>query len=75
MREKLLQFLRMLERAMVPPVGCHHSLTYSLYEGEEFLCLQVWMPGPRTFFLVDGDLERPAEDLVSEILELCKEPA
>jgi hypothetical protein len=74
MREKILQFLRALERMIVPPQGCHHSLTYSQHEGEEFLCLGVWTEGStRLFFLADGDLEKPADELVAEVVALCKE--
>lgn len=80
MKEKLFQFLKALERALVPPSGCHHSITYNQYGNdtdgwEERLGLHVWTENScRTLFVIDGDLERPAEDLVAEVVALCKQP-
>jgi hypothetical protein len=73
MKEKLLQFLKALEHAIVPPAGYHHSITYSLHDGEEYLRLGVWtQDSTRLLFLADGDLEKPVDELVAEIQALCK---
>jgi hypothetical protein len=77
-KEELLELLRELERRIVPPPGCHHSITRAEYGSdadgwEERLALQVWLPtSTRIFFLDDRDFEKPVGDLVGEVIELAE---
>lgn len=78
MKEKLLAFLKALEAAVPVSGGRHHSITFNQFGSdsvgwEDKLGLHVWIPNGhagapvQTFFLEDGDLEKPVDILVAEI--------
>ena len=84
MQEKLIAFLKELERLWPPPARCHHVLSFAEYgtdEGpishwEDKLLLQVNSDGLfYPFFLENDDLEKTPVKLALEICNLMRRPA
>ena len=72
MRNYLIEFLKMLEAAIPPPVNCHHALTYAQYGSDadgwqDKLALQINLLGDFHCFFFDED-DLPFNLLVSEAL-------
>ena len=81
MRNYLIEFLKMLEVAIPPPVNCHHALTYAQYGSDadgwqDKLALQINLLGEfHCIFLQEDDLSLEdvlgsagLEELVSKIV-------
>jgi hypothetical protein len=80
MERQLLEFLKALELAIIPPKNCHHCLMFSQYGSDEVgwndrLALQVNNAGTfQCFFLEESDFQKPIHQLVSEIALLVESP-
>lgn len=76
MKKRIMEFLKLLESALPPPEGAHHSITFAQYGSDDAgwddrLALGLREGGTtRIVFLEDGDLERPPSELVTEITQL-----
>jgi hypothetical protein len=80
MRTYLLNLLKALEHK-IPPIpaagavaDAHHAITFSQYGSDEQgwedrLALHVRTQKSITFFLDDGDFEKPIDALVAEIVD------
>lgn len=75
-KDKLLAFMVALEAAIPPPEKCRHSLSRFSYGSnetgwEDRLALQLNDGGEfRAYFFEMGDLEKPVDELVREVVEL-----
>ena len=75
MREKLIAFLRELERVVPPPTNCHHALMYAQYGSDEAgwtdkLALQINHTGRfLCLFIDEGDFDRTPEELVAQVVK------
>jgi hypothetical protein len=79
-RHQILTFLKLLELAIPPAEACHHAMTFAKYGSEaegwtDKLALQLNLRGKWVcLFLEDGDLEKPSDVLISEVVALTEQP-
>jgi hypothetical protein len=75
MRTKLINLLKLLEKAIPPPSHCHHAITYaqhgSNYAGyEDKLAIQVNVDGMFIcLFLDEEDFEKDVHVLIADIVK------
>lgn len=78
MKEKLIAFLKLLEKVVIPCPRCHHSITYAQYGSdvvgwEDRLVLNIMLRQQfHVLFLDDEDLEKDPVVLVREVLGVLK---
>jgi hypothetical protein len=80
MQQFLIDFLKELERVIVPSEHCHHALTYAQYGSSEkgwkdHLALQVNIDGTfHCILLTQKDLDKSAVELTMDIARVLRTP-
>ena len=76
----IIELLKGLEVAIPPAPTCHHAITFAQYGSDEVgwddrLALQVGVGGEfHCLFLDDSDMEKPAGQLICEVVAALAVP-